>query len=67
MAQEISKNHDEWEKRRHALVSMQDAIEEVAKSGQGGPSVFTADLWRYLKEPLKHTLVSIREGVRYYS
>ncbi|CAN0160773.1 unnamed protein product [Ascophyllum nodosum] len=63
MAQEISGNRGDWKKRRHALVSMQHAIEEVTKSGRGGPSVFSADLWRYLKEPLKYTLNDLRSAL----
>lgn len=57
MAQEISKHPEDWEKRRDALVSMQQAVDQVAASGQGGSSIFTADMWRSLKEPLKQTLV----------
>lgn len=52
---------EEWEKRRDALLTMQKAVEEQAEksSGQsGGNPVFVADLWRLMKEPLKHTLVS---------
>ena len=57
LAHEVVSNPDDWEKRRKAIISMQQAVDDVGKSGQGGPTVFTADLWRHLKEPLKHTLV----------
>lgn len=59
MAQEISKHPEDWEKRRDALVSMQQAVGRVVASGQGASSVFTVDMWRSLKEPLKHTLVRV--------
>lgn len=59
MAHDVSNNPDDWEKRRKALINMQQAVDAVGESGPPGPGVFTADLWRHLKEPLKHTLVRI--------
>eukprot|EP00904_Undaria_pinnatifida_P006774 jgi/Undpi1/3226/HiC_scaffold_15.g06600.m1 len=64
LAHEVVSNPDDWEKRRKAIISMQQAVDDVGKSGQGGPTVFTADLWRHLKEPLKHTLAGGGVGVK---
>lgn len=63
MASEISKNPEDWERRRDALVSMQKAVEDVGQSGTVGSLVFNVELWRELKEPLKNTLVR-HEGQR---
>lgn len=62
LAQEVSGNPDDWERRRKALYSMQQAVDDAGKAlsaagGGGEKSVFTAEVWRYLREPLKHTLV----------
>lgn len=62
LAQEVSGNPDDWERRRKALFSMQEAVDEAGKTvpARGEKAVFTAEVWRYLREPLKNTLV------RYY-
>lgn len=70
LAQEVSGNPDDWERRRKALYSMQQAVDDAGKAlfaagGGGEKAVFTAEVWRYLREPLKHTLVRFtRRGTR---
>ncbi|CAM9456552.1 unnamed protein product, partial [Ectocarpus fasciculatus] len=68
LAQEVSGNPDDWERRRKALYSMQQAVDEAGKAlaaagGGGEKSVFTAEVWRYLREPLKHTLNDLRSAI----
>lgn len=66
LAQEVSGNPDDWERRRSALFATQQAVDAAGKAlpeaGGGEKAVFTPEVWRYLKEPLKHTLVRGGEG-----
>eukprot|EP00903_Cladosiphon_okamuranus_P015412 g14235.t1 len=67
LAQEVSGNPDDWERRRKALFSMQQAVDAAGRSlpegGGGEKALFTPDVWRYLKEPLKHTLNDLRSAI----
>ncbi|CAM9473158.1 unnamed protein product, partial [Hapterophycus canaliculatus] len=65
LAQEVSGNPDDWERRRKALFSMQEAVDEAGKTATeaGEKAVFTAEVWRYLREPLKNTLNDLRSAI----
>ncbi|CAM9568539.1 unnamed protein product, partial [Pylaiella littoralis] len=67
LAQAVSGNPDEWERRRSALISMQQAVVEAGEAcpagGGGEKAVFTNEVWRHLKEPLKHTLNDLRSAI----
>lgn len=63
LAREVSGNPEDWERRRKALFAMQQAVDEAGKGlpegggGEKAKALFTPEVWRHLKEPLKHTLV----------
>jgi hypothetical protein len=51
LSAQIMASKDEWKPREAALVAMQAAVRECTDT-----SLFTADLWRNLKEPIVYTV-----------